>query len=273
MKSNALITALVKASYTILYALARILLRHGIGFTAFSEIAKRAFIDVAHNEFALPGRKQTVSRISALTGLSRKDVGLVLKQESLDDGLNNIHINRVARVISGWLSDEHFQDHQQHPLDLPFEGDSSFSSLVKRYSGDLTPKTIADELMRINAVSMLPGGKLRLEQHAYVPKDDLLQKSSILGNDVADLIATIDHNMVEPEEAYFQRKVSYQNIDEASMDGLHHDLNHLSQQYLEKMQATIRKKVTAATGLRKKCLGVGIYYFEKDVSDEVNEQQ
>ena len=272
MKSNALITALVKASYTILYALARILLRHGIGFTAFNEIARRAFIDVAHNEFALPGRKQTVSRISALTGLSRKDVGLVLKQESLDDGLNNIHINRVARVISGWLSDEQFQDHHQ-PSDLPFEGDSSFSSLVKRYSGDLTPKTIADELMRINAISMLPGGKLRLEQHAYVPKDDLLQKTSILGSDVADLIATIDHNMVEPEQAYFQRKVSYQNIDEASIVGLHHDLNHLSQQYLEKMQATIREKATAATGPRKKCLGVGIYYFEKDISDETDEKK
>ncbi len=273
MKSNAIINALAKAAYPILYALARILLRYGIGYIAFSEIAKRAFIDVAHNEFALPGRKQTISRISALTGLSRKEIGLVLKQEPLDNGLDNIHINRVARVISGWLNDKHYQDHQQQPLDLPFEGDSSFSSLVKRYSGDLTPKTIADELMRIDAINTLPGGKLRLQQHAYIPKDDLLHKTSLLGNDVSDLIATIDHNMADPEQPYFQRKVSYQNIDEASIKTLHFELNQLSQQSLEKMQAMIQKKAKAATGQRKKCLGVGIYYFEKDGEDEINDKQ
>lgn len=269
MNINCLINALNKACYHILCALARLLLRHGIGYTAFIEVAKRAFIDVAHNEFALPGRKQTVSRISALTGITRKDVGQVLKQEPIGE-LDNVHINRVARVISGWLSDPLYCNSKQQPLDLVFEGFHSFSSLVKDYSGDLTPKTIADELLRSNAIRMLPSGQLRLEQHAYVPQKDVLNQSKILGTDVSDLINTIEHNMNDPTPAFFQRKVNYLNIDEASVEVLREKLDALNQDYLEAMQKTIQTHAKATTSQRKKRLGIGIYYFEEDVLNYEN---
>jgi len=54
--------------------LVRILLRNGIPFGAFADIVKRVYVEVATEEFGLPGRKQSKSRVSILTGLSRKEV-------------------------------------------------------------------------------------------------------------------------------------------------------------------------------------------------------
>jgi len=87
----------------LLRPLVRILLRYGVSFGEFAEMARWVFVDVADKNFSIDGRKQTISRISVLTGLNRKDVTRLTKI--------NIHagndvpagINRAGRVISGWV--------------------------------------------------------------------------------------------------------------------------------------------------------------------------
>ena len=58
----------------LLRPLMRLMLRHAMPFSAFEELAKRVYVDVAMNDFALPGKKPSISRASILTGLTRKDV-------------------------------------------------------------------------------------------------------------------------------------------------------------------------------------------------------
>jgi len=48
----------------------------------FAEMARHVYVEIAEKEFALPGRKQTVSRISTITGLTRKDVTRVQATET-----------------------------------------------------------------------------------------------------------------------------------------------------------------------------------------------
>ena len=73
-------SALEQAVTRLLRPLFRILLRHGMAFTAFEKLAKRVYVDVARNEFRLPGKKPSVSRTSILSGLTRKDVQRVLAE-------------------------------------------------------------------------------------------------------------------------------------------------------------------------------------------------
>ena len=77
--------ALAAALQRLLRPLVRLLLRHGISHTEFSELAKQVYVDVADREFPLPGRKQSVSRISVLTGLTRKEVSRLQKLGLEDD--------------------------------------------------------------------------------------------------------------------------------------------------------------------------------------------
>ncbi|HEY9148836.1 MAG TPA: DUF6502 family protein, partial [Gammaproteobacteria bacterium] len=76
---------LAAASLRLLRPLVRILLRNGVSYGAFADWVKWVFVDVADKEFALPGRKQTVSRVSVITGLSRKEVSRVQQLEAADD--------------------------------------------------------------------------------------------------------------------------------------------------------------------------------------------
>ena len=66
--------ALIEALDRLLEPLVQILVRNGVPHAAFGEIAKRAYVRVAEREKGIDGRKQTVSRMSVLTGLTRKEI-------------------------------------------------------------------------------------------------------------------------------------------------------------------------------------------------------
>ena len=191
-------SALMAAISRILRAIARVLLRHGVPFQAFADLAKQAYVQSAREDFTIPGRKQTISRLAVLTGLTRKeiqklaDTGLASDQEALE------RYSRAARVVSGWVRDEAFRDEDGQPRTLPAESeDFSFAELVRRYSGDMPPRAVLDELLRVGTVERTGEGHVRLIEHAYIPRKSNSDKLAILGSDVRDLIDTIYHNLVD----------------------------------------------------------------------------
>lgn len=265
---------LAAAILRLLRPLVRILLRNGVTYGAFADLAKWVFVDVAGKEFALPGRKQTVSRISVITGLTRKEVSRIQQIETPDDSAVSHQYNRAARVISGWTHDRRFSDGKDTPLVLPFEGENpSFAELVKQYSGDMPARAVLDELLRIGAVEKESDGRLRLIARAYVPLGDESGKLNILGTDVYHLITTIDHNLQNAgADPRFQRKVAYDNLPGEAMPQLRKLSAEKSQALLEELNRWLREHDRDANpdagGSGRKRAGIGIYYFEEDVQEE-----
>jgi hypothetical protein len=70
--------ALEAAVTNVLLALFRVLFRHSMSYTAFDELARRAYVEVAMKDFAIDGKKSTISRASILSGLTRKEVRRLL---------------------------------------------------------------------------------------------------------------------------------------------------------------------------------------------------
>ncbi len=268
MSTDPSTSVLTQALRQLLRPLVRILLRQGIAFDSVSEVLKQAYVDVAEKEFGLAGKKQTVSRISTITGLTRKEVTRIQQLDELDLAVLNQQFNRAARVIMGWISDANFTDSQQQPLALRLDaGPQSFNELVKRYSGDIPPGAIADELLRVGAIEQTQDGKVRLVQRAYVPQLDISEKLKILGSDVSDLINTIDHNINDTPTAHFQRKVCYNAIPQQLLPELKLRLADIAQQSLEQMNTLMCEhdsdcNKSLAKGDRR--AGIGIYYFENE---------
>jgi len=77
--------ALSAAILRLLRPLVRVLLRNGISYSGFADLAKWVFVDIAAKEFGVPGRKQTDSRISVITGLTRKEVARIKGIDTPDD--------------------------------------------------------------------------------------------------------------------------------------------------------------------------------------------
>ncbi len=202
----------LRAAMRVLRPLVRFLLRHGIASDAFTELARKVYVDVADKEFAIEGKRQTVSRISVVTGLNRKEVARLreLPGPVADDELWR---NRAQTVLSAWLTDPQFLDRKDHPLDLPFaNSEPSFTDLVKKHSGDMQPRAVADELLRVGAVEETPSG-FRMTRRGYEPTEDQQALIDMLGTDAAELLVTLDHNVhADASSRLLQGKVSYDNI-------------------------------------------------------------
>jgi len=256
--------------------LVRVLLRNGVSFGEFSDLAKWVYVDVAARELGIPGRKQTNSRISILTGLSRKEVLRVKRLERPVDEETISRYNRAARVVGGWVRDPSFQDADGQPRPLPIEGENSFTSLVQRYSGDVPIRAILDELRRVGTVKEEPDGRMRLVARAYIPQGDETLKLGVLGTDVADLIETINHNLTDDGRMpRFQRKVSYDNIPREALDAFRKLSGQEAQTLLERLDGWLaaydRDTNPQARGTGRTRVGIGIYYFEEDLHDETQQ--
>jgi len=202
------ITKAIAAAITkLLRPLVMFLLRNGVPYQTFADIAKRVYVDLATEKFDIPGRKQSKSRVSILTGLSRREVLRVKRLPAQDDLGALDRINRAARVITGWVRDRRFSDESGQPMDLPFDGENvCFLQLVKSYSGDAPVRAVLDELMRVGVVERTPEGRIRLLERGYIPRTGEIDKIGILGSDASDLISTIDNNICHPDAPFFQRK-------------------------------------------------------------------
>jgi len=256
----------------LLRPLVRILLRYGISYGEFAEMARWVFVNVAERDFGISGRKQTISRISVITGLNRKDVTRLTKTNIYEDKTAFGVINRAGRVIGGWVKDRSFHDHKGVPAALPLDGGGkSFTELVKLYSGDMPVRAVLDELLRIEAVKKNEDNTVSLLTRAYIPKNIDVEKIAILGADAADLMATIDHNLAVQRQPFFQRKVVYDNIPSEAVADFKEISAAEGQLLLEKLDVLLsgqdRDCNPGIEGSGRKRLGIGIYYFEENISD------
>lgn len=267
-------SALVLASIRILKPLIRILIRNEVSHGEFVALAKRAYVDVAYEHFALPGKKMTYARVAVLTGLNRKEVVRLTKEKETGVETGKAKPNCAIRVVNGWLNDTEFLDEDGEPKPLPLQGESgSFSALVARYSGDITLGAVIDELERAGVVSRLDKQTVVLNSYGYIPADSELEKIEVLSVCAADLLGSAAHNLEhEKEDARFQRQVVYSQVPAETVKNF--------KKYSDKKSSALLRDYNRWLGGDKNQppsefneptsrVGVGIYYFE----DEKQEQE
>ncbi|HKJ00192.1 MAG TPA: DUF6502 family protein [bacterium] len=253
----------------LLKPLVRLLLRHGVSLGAFMDLAKRVYVELALHEFGIPGRKPSISRAAIITGMTRKEVTRIAGLPLVSDAAVQDTYNRAVRVIGGWVRDPAFLDADGQPASLPLEGATgSFTALVRRYSGDVPVRAMRDELLRVGALEQAPDGRLHLASEAYVPAHADADKIGILGADVADLIATIDHNLTHtPERSRLQLKVAYDNLPREPLETFRGaaagEAFKLLQRFDRQLSALDRDANPVVEGTGRMRAGIGIYYFEE----------
>lgn len=260
--------AVNSALLLLLRPLCRLLLRYHVPFGAFEELAKHVYVQTAMEDFSLPGKKPTLSRASILTGLTRKDVQRLVAEPEPVRAASQESFNRAARVLGGWARDPafHAADGQPAALDAQ-DGPVSFAELVRRYSGDMPARAMLDELLRVGAVHRRDDGRLELVTRSYVPEGDDVEKLGFLGVDVADLIATIDHNLQHgATDPRYQRKVMYRSVPADIRPAFRTLSAARAQALLEQLDAWLAEHDIDNPPDRPDAprmrVGLGIYYFE-----------
>ena len=258
-------SALLAAVLHLLKPLVRILLRHGVPHSTFAEVARWAYVEVADKHFALPGKKITDSRISVLTGLTRKEVARIRAETLPEDTESFQSYNRAARVVSAWALEYPAKGGAKR---LPLEGEHSVASLVKRHSGDMPVRAVVDELLRVGAIRLGPEGDVELLNRHYLPPQGERRKLVYLGEDAGDLISTIAHNLeAAPKDTFFQRKVFYDNVPEPQVAEARAVARRLGEQTIDKLLIELspfdRDVNPSVEGEGRMRVVTGIYYYEE----------
>lgn len=137
----------------ILESIAHLLLRHGYGFSRVNKLTKVAFVNAARAIDARSLSRISIARIAAVTGLTRTEVSQLLRSADYRASSISEPLNRAARVASGWVSDQKFCDELGHPRRLAFTSTrNSFTTLVKKYSGDIPARAMLAEMKRLGMV-------------------------------------------------------------------------------------------------------------------------
>lgn len=270
-KLSRLITAVLIRT---LRPLVRITLRLGVPYHAFAEALKWVHVDVADRYFYIPGKKQTQSRISVITGLSRVEVR---KQASIDPSrmpgsLRKWH--RAGRVLSVWAEDARYTGADGKPIDLTLEEEAdglSFAALVEAHSGGATLRSILDELISAGAVERTDSGKVRLLRPYYLTEADTdhSQQLDVLGYSAGHLLETIEHNTRdEPEALFFQRLIIQEEVPESLVDEARRYIRSRGQELANDVDRYLTGMIALHEGKenepRVQRLGMGLYYYETE---------
>lgn len=213
--------AFLKALERLLRPLVGAAMALGVTFPLFIRLLKRVYIGVATAESRAGGGAVTVSRISVMTGLQRKDIGQI--QEQMERRLGPpANVSLGARLIGIWSGARSFTDSAGRPLPLArFAGARpTFEDLVRTVSTDVRPRAVLDEWLRLGVVEIDAEDRVRLKSDAFVPRAGFDELAYFYGRNLRDHIAASSHNLAGEGEPFLERAVYYDKLTPASAAAL-----------------------------------------------------
>jgi hypothetical protein len=270
--------AMLEALSRILKPVVRLALRCGVGYTEVSAILKSSFIAVAEEDYGVRGRAANTSRISTLTGLSRKQVRALRMSEPNSNWTPDLEGAPVNTVLHYWHHDPEFSVGEGTPRPLAVEGSKGFSGLVKKYVGDIPESSIRKELQRAGAVEVDDQGVLYARKRYCCPDELHEDFVRYLGFAISNISKTLVFNatlsMASEENAgndvyqrRFERCAWTARLSPDAVQKFREWVAIEAARFIETADHWIGQHELARSDWPnhdERVIGVGLYYFQDD---------
>lgn len=186
--------------------LVRLLIRNNIDVRLLHETIKRAYVSVALEDFGIRERRTNISRVSLITGVTRKEASRIRKD--LDSGKQSVKkaVPLIERVLDTWHSDKAYLTTGGKPRALTFNaGEVNFSTLVTQCKGDVPPGAVRAELLRLKAIEQRTNDSL-LPVVRHLPVYNL---DGVVNQELGDLVGKVIDSLAQshvPEIAEMRYK-------------------------------------------------------------------
>jgi Family of unknown function (DUF6502) len=208
--------ALVQAMRQLMEPLATLAIARGVPFATLEDMLKTAFVDAASQAHPHLPEHRKVSRISTVTGLTRREVTRLTQPRA--DAPPTVRRSPATRVFTQWLADPSLKTPQGEAMALPRQGPApSFEALAHSVTRDVHPRSLLDELCRLG-LAQIEGDLVHVVQDSFVPRGDGDRMLGFLGHNVGDhLRAAVANVLSDPpthlEQAVFADELSSESVD------------------------------------------------------------
>jgi len=269
------LTALVRASRTLLRPLVRLLVARQVSYPFLANLLKGIYVEVAERDFGLAGKRLTDSRISLLTGVYRRDVKRV-RAELREGAAIPPAVSLGAEVVARWNGLPEFMDAEGRPNPLPVHSDDepSFETLVASVSTDIRARSVLDEWLRLGVVHFDDRGRVVLDTGVFVPRKGLEEKLYYFGRNIRDHIAAAAHNVQGEEPPFVERSVYYGRLSAASVAEIG---EFAAEQGMAALKAVNRlamelQERDGQSGAETRRMTFGVYYLETEAEPTPGEE-
>lgn len=260
--------ALLGALRKILRPLVRTLIERGVSYPYFADFVKSIFVEVAESDFPVREKAPTLSRVSLLTGIHRREVKRVREEGPFDEAEIPTAITLGAQIIARWTGEEPWIDESGAPKPLvrqsEGEGVPSFDGLVRSVSVDIHPRSVLDEWVRLGVAEIDEEGCISLRSSAFVPSRGFEEKAYYVGRNLRDHVSAALANLNEGESPHLERSVHYSAIAEGDLPELEALARTAGQEALVRVNERAR---VLAEGVSDKDtarrFNFGVYFFDE----------
>ncbi|WP_299740548.1 DUF6502 family protein [uncultured Roseobacter sp.] len=247
----------------ILKPLVRALIAKGVTAPALYTLVKQTYVDVAVDELK---DDATDSRVTVMTGVHRRDVKEFRNRDPAEDVSARRKISTLSTVIGRWLSDPNYQAGGE-PAVLPRFGDQSpsFEALVQSVSRDIRPRTVLDELLRQEIVSIRED-QVRLELEGLVGTSGSDQKLHFFGHNLGDHMQAGVDNLLSDTSPHMERAVFYNSLSAHSVAEIEKAARDLGLEALKQINtlAAARQSEDVKSGTATHRFRFGVFFYQED---------
>ena len=259
--------ALQQALERLLEPLAQLAVARGVPYAVIDETLRTAFVSAAHA--AHPGlpEHRRASRVSAATGLHRREVNRLLEQAAQPKNKAPSR-SPAAMVFAHWRADKRYRTRAGLPRVLPRVGLApSFESLAHEVTRDVHPRALLEELLRLKLATLdAERDVVTLTEVAFVPRGDAPRMVGYLGANVGDHLQAAVANVLGRQPTHFEQAIAADGLSAESLAQVRPLLlehwRHLTEALVPLLEKLIEVDAAKAGNDNTHRLRLGLYGFD-----------
>jgi hypothetical protein len=190
---------LLYALRRVLRPIVRVLIRAGIRFDEFAELARGVFVETAIRDGLDNVTIPTRARVSVVTGVSKQQVDYFIDNKNAIPAAKPTLASIMVEVLQKWHTDPQYVGPYGIPLELEFEDESdgrSFRTLVSLVDETVSPGVVLEELLKVGSVTYSGEHHFRaVSRYFMMPEPMSPQQIEYFGNTLTRLAQTLEFNM------------------------------------------------------------------------------
>jgi hypothetical protein len=200
--------ALLDAVDAVLQPLADLCLAKGVTIQSIEQRLRLAMVQSAVQAHSTLSSTRLTSRISASTGLTRREVTRLQVGGALTP-TRTPRVSSATEVFTRWMSDPSLRGPDGQPVALPRLGTQpSFERLAQSVTQDVHPRSLLDELCRLGLAQWDAASDLvQLKQNAFVPRGDWTRMTGFLGDNVGDHLRAATANVLGSGKEHLEQSI------------------------------------------------------------------